>query len=105
SSFIKTLKATYELEASHWVYTVRLDAEKVDKHWLLQELNNEGIGAGLVHVPNQGYTCFDSYYRTLPGVTTFSREQLSLPVGWWLSEDDIRHIHARVEALCESYVS
>jgi dTDP-4-amino-4,6-dideoxygalactose transaminase len=103
SRYVRPLKAEYECDPSHWVYTVRVDPTRVDKMWLLKMLNEEGINAGLVHVPNHNYTCFKQYHRPLPGVDKFAAQQLSLPVGWWLDEEDIRHIGARVEALCENY--
>lgn len=72
---------------SHWVYTVRTDPQKRDE--LLKYLNLQGVMAGLVHIPNDEYTCFASSRAVLPGVRQFSREQFSLPCGWWLGPDDI----------------
>ena len=103
SKYITPMNPDYDCNPSNWVYTVRLDVSKVDKMWLLEQLNKEGIAAGIVHVPNHGYTCFKKYERAFDGVTEFSKEQFSLPVGWWLDDDDVKHIAARVEALCENY--
>lgn len=103
SEFITPLSPDYECNPSHWVYTARLDTTRVDRDWLLKALNEEGINAGLVHVPNHGYRCFRDYCRPLSGVDEFAATQISLPVGWWLDEDDINHVAARVKVLCESY--
>lgn len=87
-------------EPSHWVYSMIVrDVTNVNRDVLLSELNKEGIGAGLVHVPNDTYTCFNKYQEHLAGVREFEKRQFSLPVGWWLSEDDIRHIAERVLTL------
>lgn len=103
SRYVKPLSPDYPCNPSHWVYTVILDTDRVDRDWILKRLNEEGIGAGLVHVPNHDYTCFSKYNCPLDGVARFSSQQFSLPVGWWLDEDDINYIHERVESLCENW--
>lgn len=89
-------------ESSHWVYAMRVSPDSpLDRDKLLAALNAEGIMAGVVHVPNDSYTCF-SQLRTvggLPGVREFSSTQFALPCGWWLTEDDVRHIATRVMEL------
>ncbi len=76
---------------SFWVYTVML-AEHLDRDKIVEELNAEGINAGLVHVPNHPYTCFKESLTDLPATDYFSKHQISLPCGWWLSDDDINII-------------
>lgn len=91
-------------ESSHWVYAMRVGPDsRLGRDELLKVLNAEGIMAGVVHVPNDYYTCFSQarmeYRIDLPGVRSFSSTQFSLPCGWWLTEDDVRHIAARVMEL------
>ena len=89
--------------SSFWVYTVVLRSKNgVSRNELLKKLNDEGIGAGLVHIPNDGYTCFKNFTTDLPGVDHFSARQFSLPCGWWLSEEDVRFIAQRVKDLLKS---
>jgi len=52
-----------------------------------------------VHVPNDVYTAFGKYGADLPGVRRFADRQISLPCGWWLSEEDCVKIAARVHTL------
>lgn len=82
--------------SSHWVYTVLLDHPSLSRDEFLKLLNASGIMAGVVHVPNDDYTAFKQFRTDLPGVRSFSSRQLSLPCGWWLSEDDIRYIASQV---------
>jgi dTDP-4-amino-4,6-dideoxygalactose transaminase len=89
-------------ESSFWVYAMKVDPElsvrKRDD--LLKALNAEGIMAGVVHVPNDDYTCFADIKDTeLHGLKEFAANQFSLPCGWWLDEEDIRHIARRVKEL------
>ena len=84
-----------QAQGTSWVYTVLLDdPSKRDR--VLKALNDEGILAGLVHVPNDSYTAFTSYRSDLPGVRDFASRQLSLPCGWWLEGKDIVHIYGRL---------
>lgn len=102
-SSIKLLKEPPESLSSHWVYTVKINpsASLLTRDELLKVLNDEGIMAGIVHVPNDTYTAFAGYRSDLPGVRAFSETQFSLPCGWWLSYEDIRHIANRVRELTE----
>lgn len=106
-NFIKTSQNTTicrptekhdDSRSASWVYTVLVDPNRRDA--ILKALNDEGIMAGLVHVPNDEYTAFKSSVKDLPGVCEFSSKQLSLPCGWWLSEDDVMHIYDRLWYHC-----
>jgi len=88
--------------STSWVYTMKVVPQKssMQRDELLKALNAEGIMAGVVHVPNDDYTCFkSSNHATLPGVREFSGHQFSIPVGWWLEPDDVKHIATRVKEL------
>lgn len=101
SEHIMPLQLVDDGISSHWVYTVLVDSPKIRRDELVERLNAEGIGAGLVHVPNHHYTCFSDFNRPLPGVEKFDEIQFSLPVGWWLNEDDIEFIASRVRTVCQ----
>jgi perosamine synthetase len=90
-----------DYESSFWVYTMKVNPEysRLTRDQLLNALNAEGIMAGVVHVPNDDYTAFSHLKSDLPGVREFSANQFSLPCGWWLSDDDVRHIATRVKEL------
>lgn len=88
-------------QSSYWVYTMLINPEnsRLNRDELLARLNSEGIMAGVVHVPNDNYTAFKDSKTDLPGVRYFSQYQFSLPCGWWLTDDDIKHIANRVKEL------
>jgi dTDP-4-amino-4,6-dideoxygalactose transaminase len=85
--------------SSAWVYTMRVAEGGIPRDELLCRLHAEKIMAGVVHVPNDTYTAFREYRVALPGTRAFGATQFSLPCGWWLGEEDIRHIAGRVLAL------
>ena len=76
---------------SFWVYTLIL-SEHLDRDKIIQELNDEGINAGLVHTPNHYYSCFKDSMVDLPETDYFHKHQISLPCGWWLESEDIQTI-------------
>ena len=81
---------------------IGIDIEKhLDRDKILQELNDEGINAGVVHVPNHYYTCFKDSFKELPETDYFNKHQISLPCGWWLDENDINHIANSLLEKCE----
>ena len=58
----------------------------------MENLNAKGIGAGLVHLPNNRYSAFNEFRKELPNTELFASTQISLPCGWWLSDDDMEII-------------
>jgi len=105
SAIIRPLVVPQEAASSYWVYTALVVDTRVDRDRLLEQLNAEGIAAGLVHLSNDGYSAFQRYQSELPGVRRFAARQISLPCGWWLSEADCVHIAARVRTLAESMLA
>jgi dTDP-4-amino-4,6-dideoxygalactose transaminase len=67
-----------------WVYTFL--ASESDR--LRSLLRKEGIKASKVHLRNDYYTAFGNRHGDLPGVEFFSRHCLSIPCGWWVTDED-----------------
>lgn len=80
--------------SSRWVYTMTIDNSKtkITRDVLLTKLNECGVMAGVVHIPNDEYTAFKSYRKNLPGVRQFGATQFSLPCGWWMHKRDVRRV-------------
>lgn len=90
---IKPLKIPTQAISSFWVYTMLLDTKNsLDRDNVIQDLNSKGIGAGLIHLPNDNYSAFSKSKKNLPGLRDFEMRQISLPCGWWLSEANILEI-------------
>lgn len=90
-SNITPLQYPKNSQPAFWVYTVILP-ETLNRDEIIEKLNQEGINAGLVHIPNHNYTCFKDSLIDLPETDYFSKHQISLPCGWWLNEEDIKFI-------------
>lgn len=89
---IKLLDQDVRSESSFWVYTLRLNLTEQQRDLVLERLNENGIGAGLVHLPNDIYSAFDRFKVELVQTRIFASTQISLPCGWWLDSADIQVI-------------
>jgi len=91
NKLITPIKVLPEAKSSHWVYTAILH-ESVKRDSVLEHLNMQGINAGLVHIPNHNYTCFNASFKTLPETEYFAKHQISIPCGWWINSKDSNFI-------------
>lgn len=89
-SGIKTLRQEEGVNSVYWVYTFLADKRKS----LIEYLNNHGINNSIVHIRNDIYTCFKEFKSKFPleGLDKFSEKYISIPCGWWVSEEDARYI-------------
>jgi perosamine synthetase len=92
SGIIKNLDVPKEADSSYWVYTCLVQTNSQVRDELLENLNHEGIGAGLVHLPNDIYSAFKEFKVELPETRKFESMQISLPCGWWLKEVEVEKI-------------
>ncbi len=89
---IRLLETDSRAISSYWVFTLRLNVSEHTRDHIMANLNANGIGAGLVHLPNDRYSAFDEFKAELSATNLFSSTQISLPCGWWLDENDISEI-------------
>lgn len=66
-----------------WVLFVR----QPQRDALMRFLKARGIQCSRLHQRNDGYSCFSTGRRHLPGTDAFQREHLALPIGSWLTQD------------------
>lgn len=85
---IKLLTRPANSRSAFWVYTLLAQ----DRDRLLQRLRQRGVYASKVHLRNDLYTCFGTTPHPLPGVDYFSAHCLSIPCGWWVTDEDRAHI-------------
>lgn len=87
---VKRLRYENDRLSSYWLYTVRVN----DREGFQEFMKKQDIQVSQVHVRNDVHTAFRQYRRNLPGVDEFTREQVSIPVGWWLTEEDQKRVAA-----------
>ena len=62
----------------------------------METLKEKGIMCSKVHARNDLHTMFSEYKKRLPGVESFERTHLCIPVGWWVTESDREYIAEQV---------
>jgi len=95
SELIKPVNIPKKAKSSYWVFTCLIH-ESIDRDKVVENLNALGIAAGLVHLSNDIYSAFKAFKTPLPGNEKFSKHQISLPCGWWLTDEDIKYIGQKV---------
>ena len=60
---------------------------------IVEAMKEEGITTSKVHARNDTHSMFaDSRDDNLPGVESFNRTHLCIPVGWWVTKEDRERI-------------
>jgi dTDP-4-amino-4,6-dideoxygalactose transaminase len=81
----------YDKYCSYWIYSLLV--EKGTKEEFIEYLKENGISSSPVHHRNDMYECVTQFEEgELEGVSEFYKKQVSIPVGWWLSNRDLNHI-------------
>jgi len=93
---LKLLHYKPDREGSYWLFTVRVPKRLT----FMQEMKNAGIVVSQVHARNDMHTMFKEFRSNLPSVNEFFAEQVSIPVGWWLTEEQRQYIADSVIRLC-----
>lgn len=81
-------KPTFSAESPYWIYTIFSNNE------IIKYLKNFGIQASPVHARNDAHDAFRKQSRGVDraSVVRYNDAQVNIPVGWWLSYNDIREI-------------
>lgn len=83
--------------SSYWLFTVRAK----ERLPFMQKMKEAGITVSQVHSRNDMHSMFKDFRRILPGVDEFIDEQVSIPVGWWLTEQEREYIADTVIKICK----
>ena len=82
------IQENINLDACFWTFPVL--SQKRDE--IMKYLNNLGVMAGKVHQRNDIYSGFNATSINLNSTKQWCSQHLSLPVGWWLEQEDIKEI-------------
>ena len=87
---IELLEKLPDRMSSYWVYTILVQNRERFRHAMLEA----GIAVSQVHSRLDKHTTFrDAYNKQhLPGLDYFSAHQISIPCGWWVTEEDRKYI-------------
>jgi len=91
-SFVLPLKNN---DASWWLYTIHAMDGRDE---FITFMGDRGIDCSLVHNRNDNHDALNYPNGKLPGVEAFSRTQVSIPCGWWVTKEDRNRVR---EAMLE----
>lgn len=75
-------------DSAYWLYTFHTTR----RDELMNYLDQHGIKSSRVHERNDKHTCTLPYRTELPGVDQAVKTMLSIPVGYWVTEEDREYI-------------
>lgn len=89
NKYVKKLSQRPDVESAYWIYTLIVDSPSDFSKFLA----DKGITSDVVHVRNDQYSVFKDYrVNDLPGCDFFCSRMINIPVGWWLTEEQIKYI-------------
>ncbi len=79
---------SFTTDSSYWLYTIHVP----DKIAFMKYMRENGIMTSQVHKRNDTHTCLRLFQSSCPQVSNLEETMVCIPIGWWLSDDDVEHI-------------
>jgi perosamine synthetase len=81
--------------SSYWLMTVIVE----ERDRFVTMLRSNGIASSVVHIRNDIYTAFKDAARveSLAGLDSFTSKMLCIPIGYWVTEDDMQTITGAIK--------
>ena len=87
-SGLTLLERNPDMESAFWIYSILVDR----KSDFMRYMKECGIAVSQVHERNDIHTCVKEYRSLLPNLDKTIGRVISIPIGWWLSEEDKEYI-------------
>ena len=88
--FIKLMKNNIKCNSAYWIYTIRVLNNK--KQEFMDNMKYAGIMTSQVHNRNDINSCVRNFNEELINLDLFEKELVCIPVGWWLTKEDLNYI-------------
>jgi dTDP-4-amino-4,6-dideoxygalactose transaminase len=79
---------------SAWLFTMKV----IRKNTFIDKMKEHGIATSQVHNRNDINSCVDEFKCNLPNIDQLEKELICIPVGWWLSEEDLDYMITKIKA-------
>ena len=86
-----------KLKSSSWLYTIHIDERDLFIEWM----SERKVMVSRVHERNDNHTAFIESATSLPNLERFNDTQISIPVGWWIDDDDRNYIANAIKEFSE----
>lgn len=85
---IELLERKKGFESSFWIYSMKVD----NRNSFMLHMKNCGISVSQVHERNDNHSCVSKYKTLLPNLEKIIKNVISIPVGWWVTNEDRKYI-------------
>lgn len=85
---VKLLKRSADVKSAFWIYTIKVD----DQEAFMKKMKDCNIMVSRVHERNDKHSCVKDFQTTLPKLDSLAKEMMCIPVGWWLSKEELEYI-------------
>ena len=87
---IKLMVNNPKCNSAYWLYTIRILNGK--KNGFIEIMKDSGIMVSQVHNRNDINSCVKDFAEVLPNLDILEKELVCIPVGWWLTPENLQHI-------------
>jgi dTDP-4-amino-4,6-dideoxygalactose transaminase len=85
---VTLLKRQEGHESAFWIYSLLVD----DRDGFMKHMKNCNITVSQVHERNDKHSCVREFKSALPTLDKTIGKVVSIPVGWWITEDEREYI-------------
>lgn len=81
---VTLLENRRDRDSASWLFTMHVE----NRSEFMKHMSDRGVATSQVHARNDTHAMFREFKRPLPGVDRFTATQVSIPVGWWVTDAD-----------------
>ncbi|MGF1705999.1 DegT/DnrJ/EryC1/StrS family aminotransferase [Enterovibrio baiacu] len=89
---IKTVPELHNSRSAYWLYTIHVN----NRDEFMEKMKNDGILVSKVHSRNDTHSMFKDSFEYLPNAEKFNETHICIPVGWWLTQEELQYIAEKV---------
>jgi dTDP-4-amino-4,6-dideoxygalactose transaminase len=93
---IKLMENNQKSMSAYWLYSLRVLNGK--KNEFMEKMKEAGIMTSQVHNRNDINSCVKDFVEVLPNLDIMEKELLCIPVGWWLTRENLEHIVSTIRS-------
>jgi len=85
---VTLLERNPDMESAFWIYSLKVN----NRSDFMNHMKKNGIMVSQVHERNDIHTSVKNYKTILPNLDKTIKNVISIPVGWWVTDDDRKYI-------------
>ena len=85
---VTLLERSKKCDSSFWIYSVLVE----NRQGFMDKMKEKEIMVSQVHKRNDEHTCVSKYRSILPNLDLIEPKIISIPVGWWVTEEQRQYV-------------